>query len=203
MPYTQTSDSDYKKVCCTDILGLEGSHYNHDKFVFDKFKKQLNRSKEGWYETGLIWRKNKIPLGNNKCGSLGRLKSLLKNLDQKQEIREAYDSVIKDQLENNIIEQVTDTEIHNSSKEFYMPHRAVIRESAEPTKLRVVYDASVKSEFGFSLSYCLEKGPLLKNKLWDILIRARFRPVVLCGDIEKAFLQIRIRKNERDCLGFH
>ena len=31
-----------------------------------------------------------------KCGSLGRLKSLLKNLVQKQEVREAYDSIIKD-----------------------------------------------------------------------------------------------------------
>ena len=41
-------------------------------------------------------------MGNNKCGSLGRLKSLLKNLDQKQEVHEAYDSVIKDKLENNI-----------------------------------------------------------------------------------------------------
>ena len=118
-------------------------------------------------------------------------------------MHEAYNSIIKDLLENSIMEEITDTEINNSSKEFYMPHRAAICESAEPTKLRVVYDASVKSEFGFSLSYCLEKGPLLKNKLWDILIRTRFRPVVLCGDIEKAFLQIRIRKNERDCLGFH
>ena len=53
---------------------------------------------------------------NNKCGSLGQLKSLLKNLVQKQEVREAYDSVIKDQLGNNIIEEVTDTEINNSSK---------------------------------------------------------------------------------------
>ena len=38
----------------------------------------------------------KHTLGNTKCGSLGRLKSLLKNLDQKQEVRAAYDSVIKD-----------------------------------------------------------------------------------------------------------
>ena len=37
----------------------------------------------------------------------------------------------------------------------------------------------------------------------NILIRARFRPAVLCGDIEKAFLQIRIRENESDCLRFH
>ena len=116
---------------------------------------------------------------------------------------EAYDSVIKDQLESNIIEEVTDTEINNSSKEFYMLHRAVIRESAESPKLRVAYDASVKSEFGFSLKDCLEKGLPLQNKLWDILIRTRFQPVVMCGDIEKAFLQIRIRENEIDCLRFH
>ena len=118
-------------------------------------------------------------------------------------MREAYDSVIKDQLENNIIEEVTDTEINNSSKEFYMPHRAVIRESAESTKLRVVYDASVKSESGFSLNDGLEKGSPLQNKLCDILIRTRFRPVSTCGDIQKAFLEIRIRENERDCLRFH
>ena len=72
--------------------------------MFEKFKKQLSRSKE----TRLIWKENNIPLGKNKCGSLGRLKSLLKNLDQRQEVREAYDSVIKDQLENNITEEVTD-----------------------------------------------------------------------------------------------
>ena len=201
--YTQTSVSDYEKLCSTYILDLEESHYIHDEFIFEKFKKQLNRSKEGWYETGLIWREDNIPLGNNKCGSLGRLKSLLKNLDQKQEVREAYDSVIKDQLENSIIEEVTDTKINNSSKEFYMSHRALIRESADPTKLRVVYDASVKSEAGFSLNDCLEKCPPLQNKLWDILIRARFRPVVMCGDIEKSFLQIRVRENERDCPRFH
>ena len=44
--YTQTSVSGYEKLCNTDILGLEESHYNHDEFVFEKFKKQLNRSKE-------------------------------------------------------------------------------------------------------------------------------------------------------------
>ena len=119
---------------------------------------------------------------------MGRLKRLLKNLDQKQEVRETYDSVTKDQLENNIMEEFTNTEIINSLKEFYMLHKEVIRESAESTKLRVVYDVSVKSESGFSLNDCLEKVPPLQNKLWDILIRTRFRPVVLCGDIKKEFL---------------
>ena len=78
-----------------------------------------------------------------------------------------------------------------------------VKNITKSTKLRVVYDASIKSESGFSLNDCLEKGPPLQNKLWHILIRTRFRSVVLCGDIEKAFLQIRIRENERDCLRFH
>ena len=48
-------------------------------------------------------------------------------MDQKQKEREAYDSAIKDQLENNIIKEVTDTEINNSSNEFCTTHRVVIR----------------------------------------------------------------------------
>ena len=80
-------------------------------------------------------------------------------------MHEAYNSIIKDLLENSIMEEITDTEINNSSKEFYMPPRAAICESAEPTKLRVVYDASVKSESGFSLNGYLEKEQPLQNKL--------------------------------------
>ena len=102
-------------------------------------------------------------------------------------MREGYDSVIKDQLEKNIIEEVTETEINNSSRNIYMPQRAFIRESVESIKLRVVYDASVKFESGFSLNDCLEMRPPLQNKLWDILIRTRFRPVVICGDRESIF----------------
>ena len=34
-------------------------------------------------------------------------------------------------------------------------------------------------------------------------MKTGFRPLVICEDIKKAFLQIRIRENERDCLSFH
>ena len=61
----------------------------------------------------------------------GPTKKSAYNLVQKQEVRETYDSVIKDQLESNIIEEVTDTEINNISIEFYLPHRSVICESVE------------------------------------------------------------------------
>ena len=85
-----------------------------------------------------------------------------------------------------------------------MPHKAVIRESAQTTKVRIVYDASAKPNSNTPLlNDCLETGPSLQNFLWDILVRTRLRSVLLCGDIKKAFLQIRIRENDRDGLRFH
>ena len=70
-------------------------------------------------------------------------------------------------------------------------------------KVACIYDASVKPESAYSLNDCLKKGWPLQNKLWDIMIRTRLRPLVICRGIEKAFLQIRTRENEKDCLRFH
>ena len=91
-----------------------------------------------------------------------------------------------------------------TGREFYIPHKAVIRENAETTKLRIVYDASAREEVGQpSLNNCLHLGPPLQNLLWSVLIRARFHPVLLTGDLQKAFLQVRIKEAVRDALRFH
>ena len=112
-----------------------------------------------------------------------------------------YDAVIREQLEEGVVERAP-TEA--TGKEFYLPHRAVVRENAETTKLRVVYDASARAHSGApSLNECLHAGPPLQNKLWSVLTRSRFHPVAVAGDLRKAFLQIRIRQAERDALRFH
>jgi hypothetical protein len=43
----------------------------------------------------------------------------------------------------------------------------------------------------------------LQNLLWSILVRSQFLPILLTGDLEKAFLQVRIKEAERDALRFH
>ncbi|XP_022777758.1 uncharacterized protein LOC111319209 [Stylophora pistillata] len=85
-----------------------------------------------------------------------------------------------------------------------MPHRAVIRDNAESTKLRVVYDASARAYDGApSLNECLHTGPSLQNELWNVIVRNRFHPIAVAGDMRKAFLQIRVKEAERDALRFH
>ena len=102
------------------------------------------------------------PLNNNKFGSLGRQKLLLKRLKQNLETFRAYDHVIRDQLVNNVKEKVSDNQSENP-KEFFLPHRAVIRQNAMSTKLRIVNDASAISEHGILLTIVWKRGHPFKT----------------------------------------
>ncbi|XP_046843226.1 uncharacterized protein LOC124437276 [Xenia sp. Carnegie-2017] len=132
--------------------------------------------------------------------SIRKLESLERRL-QRKKLTEDYNAVIQHQKHNSIVEPATNLAKGN---DFYIPHKEVVRKTAHSTKLRVVYDASGKaSPESPSLYECLYAGPTLNNKLWEVLLRARSFPVVITGDIQKAFLQIRVRESERDSLGFH
>jgi len=114
---------------------------------------------------------------------------------------EEYDQIIQDQIQENIVESAPE---QPNGREFYIPHKPVIRENADSTKLRIVYDASAKERAEVpSLNDCLHAGPSLQNKLWSVLVRGRFHLVAVTADLQKAFLQVRIKKEDRDALRFH
>ena len=115
---------------------------------------------------------------------------------------ERYDQVIQDQIEAGIVERVSKP--LTGRREFYIPHKPVLRESAETTKLLVAYDASARANSGApSLNECLNPGPPLQNQLWNVLVCAHFHPVAIAGDIKQAFLQVRIQEEDRHVLRFH
>jgi hypothetical protein len=63
-----------------------------------------------------------------------------------------------------------------------------------------VYDCSAKEDQQPSLNDCLEIGPSLQPKLFDILLRNRMKPNCVTGDMQKAFLQMKIDPADRDAL---
>lgn len=200
MLLTQSS-RDYDALCRLDVLGLEDSADGDQGVVYKEFKEQLQRDDEGWYETGLLWKPNVHELTNNKSSSLARLTNTLNKLNRNPETLQQYHQKIDDQLKKGIVE-VAPNEVEGP--EFYLPHKPVIRETAESTKLRIVYDASARTDTqSLSLNDCLETGPPLQNRLWNILARIRMQPIVLTADIKQAFHQIRIKREHRDALRFH
>ena len=69
--------------------------------------------------------------------SLGRLHSLTNNLIRSNMFGE-YDKIIQEQINEDIIKKLSKTKTSGKGKEFYLPDRPVIRESAETTKIRIV-----------------------------------------------------------------
>ena len=49
-----STSEDYERLCSLDILGLESKAEQNP--VHQEFKDQLEKSPEGWYQIGVIWK---------------------------------------------------------------------------------------------------------------------------------------------------
>ena len=125
----------------------------------------------------------------------------MKRLERNPELLQRYDDIIKEQLRDSVVERVTESA---KGKQFYLSRKPVVRQSAESTKVRIVFYVSAReNENSPSLNEYLETGPPLQNLLWHVLVRNKFYPVAITGDLVKAFLQVKIQENERDVMRFH
>lgn len=133
-----------------------------------------------------------------------RLQSLLNKLNKpgNEETRKAYNEIIKKQLDEGIIEEVspdqcTDAVIH------YLPHHAVLRKDKQSSKVRIVYDGSAKANReSSSLNQCLKPGPSLVNNLVAVLLMFRMFLIGVVADICQAYLQLLLSLNDRDLTRF-
>ena len=129
------STTDYDNLCSLDVLRLADTTGQESK-VLGEFQEQLTRSEEGWYETALPWKPNHQPLLSNRIGSLQRLNSLVRKLKRTDMLAD-YDAIIQEQVKHGVVKTPNEA----VGKEFYLLHRTVVRENAETTKIRIVYDA--------------------------------------------------------------
>ena len=196
--------NDYEQLCSLDVLGIADDTGKDDDYIYTDFCEQLEKTEDGKYETGLIWKPIHPKLPTNETRSKARLLTLLKKLERDPERLRAYDEIIQGQLRDGIVEEVTSDMISNKSMQFFIPHKMVTKEDSLTTKHRIVFDASAKeNDESPSLNQCLETGPSLQNLIWDILVKVRFSPIILAGDLKQAFLQVKIREEDRNFLQFH
>ena len=137
---------------------------------------------------------------DNFITSQKRLLSLKHKLDCNRTLKEQYSKILQEYEEEGIIERVT--EVCQPGTSHYLPHRAVIKENRETSKIRIVFDGSSKQRDEPALNDLLYSGPCLLPLLYDILLRFRLGTIAITADIKQAFLQILVNKEHQNYLRF-
>lgn len=180
-------------------IGLDEDVEMPENPVLRGFKEKVVM-KHGRYEVTLPWKQdeNRKKLMDNFSQAEQRLNSLNRKLAKDDHLKERYNEAFREMENQEVIEEVPPEERETENQTFYMPHRPVVRESSVSTKVRPVFDASAQGQNGVSLNECVETGPNLIPSLVKILVRFRRWPIAIVADIQKAFLQIAVRPEDRD-----
>ena len=116
-------------------------------------------------------------------------------------MRDDYSGIVEEQIKVGIIEEVPQKP--TGERVFYMPLKPVVKAGAVTIKVRWVFDASAKPHpLANRINDCMFTGSSLQPLLWDIIVRARMSENLLLADIEKAFLQISVKEENRDAFRF-
>ena len=192
-------------ACLRQLWDLEFLGISENEAGKNQVLEDFNQScdfQDGRYVVGLPWSaaSGAKQLQNNEPLAHKRLQGLTSKLARDPKLEQEYHTVIQDMESSGIVHEVPPQESSGPclGPIFYMPHRPVVRESSVSTKVRPVFDASARGYNGVSLNDCMEAGPSMIPDLVEILIRFRRWLVALTADIQKAFLQIRVRKQDQD-----
>lgn len=140
---------------------------------------------------------NGLGLPSNYNMALKRYHTLESKFKKDSQYKENYSKVMNEYLQSGHIEKVPIKDLQRSSC-FYLPHHGIIKPDSLTTKLRIVFDASCKSQSGLSLNDMLLIGPKLQDDLFNILLRFRKHTIAFSADIEKMYFQVEMHPDHRD-----
>ncbi|KAK7571949.1 hypothetical protein V9T40_014421 [Parthenolecanium corni] len=190
--------SDLELVGLADFLKTEDEE---EALVLDKLYASMQRFGKR-YEVGWPFRDDDPELDDNFGLAFGRLLSLYRNLSKDEVMLRAYDRLIKEDLEKDIVETVNLRAPTRKGKVHYLPHRAIIR-VGKSTPIRIVFDAGAKNgKLAHSLNDLILKGGNWVKDVPAVLLRFRRYGVALTADITRAFHQIAIAPDDRDVVRF-
>ncbi|XP_076298362.1 uncharacterized protein LOC143217705 [Lasioglossum baleicum] len=132
-------------------------------------------------------------LGDSFRGAAASLKRLTTQLQHNDEVKARYTEFIREYVTLGHMTQLSSIDKTRT----FIPHRAVLREESQTTKLRVVFNASHKTSSGYSINDLLHTGPKLQQDITRIILNWRLHEFVLVAHIEKMFRQIVVHSQDR------
>ncbi|XP_068234119.1 uncharacterized protein [Palaemon carinicauda] len=132
--------------------------------------------------------------------ALGRVKQQCAKFQKDETYLNLYKKIPKDQEDRGFIERVDKNNLVENCH--YLAHHSVQKDSAT-TPIRIVFDCSWRQgKNGLSLNDCLWTGPHITTDLLKVLLQFRINNYACISDIEKAFLMVQLREEDRNYTRF-
>lgn len=109
-----------------------------------------------------------------------------------QNLQIEYTKNIQDYIQQNQLQEIVNEKELNDHRAYFLPHHAVGRTNVLTTKVRVVFDASSKSENNMSLNQVLHIGPHIQKDLWSQLLQLQTYKYAFSADITQMNRQFQI-----------
>lgn len=134
-------------------------------------------------------------LGDSRATALSRLKGLERRFARDPELKAQYTQFMNEYLALGHMKLIGSC-LNENSPTFYLPHHCVFKSTKQASKIRVVFDASCKTNHGPSLNDALMVGPVVQQDLISILMRFRTFIYVFTADIIKMYRQVLVHPSQ-------
>lgn len=163
------------------------------------FKSTTLRLPNGQFQVDLPFKSPNeyLKLGDSFTQAKKRFLLLEKRFEKNQDLFDEYKAFIDEYVALNHA-RIIPLALKNPNNEckFFLPHHPVLRPESSSTKLRVVFDGSMKSSSGVSLNDITLKGFPVQPELFDILLRFRVHKYVLIADIQKMYRNVQVNPHQ-------
>ena len=179
-------------LCCQEKSD-QVSRYDVAKI--EEFQKGII-FKDGKYHVSLPWKEDLVEkVHSNHKVALAVLNRVVNNLQEKG-LLTAYQNVFHKQLEDGIIERIN-VDPKDFEKFIWIPHRPVFKDEVNvTTKIRPVFNCSLKTNKAPSLNEAAYAGINLMGDIVKLSLYFRSNDLVMLSDIKQAFLQIMLAQEE-------
>lgn len=156
------------------------------------FKTTTTRDLNGKFIVRIPVKPNINDLGDSSEVARSRFLSLERKFERDDAYKNSYVSCINDyKIQNHVALSNEITEIS-----FLLPHHAVIKETSETTKVRVVFDGSCKVDNGLPINQLQYAGPTIQDDLFSIITRFRTHEYVITADITQMYRQVWVHPDD-------
>ncbi|XP_018407213.1 PREDICTED: uncharacterized protein LOC108783203 [Cyphomyrmex costatus] len=167
-----------------------------DAYCEEHFEANVDQNEQGRYIVKLPIKEELIGnLGSTRDIALRRLQGTERRFIRDPNLRDQYVRFMDEYLKLGHMKEVSVSPLEDTAS-FYLPHHGVFKGAKQSSKIRVVFDASSKSDTGLSLNDVLRVGPVVQQDLMSIVMRFRTFVHALIADIIKMYRQVLIHPSQ-------